>query len=883
MPPPRLPRHLRPCRPLWSARQVRFASDSRSTAGDSSNGAHGKPQEGESQTELSESHASQLRISTDPTPPPKRTFQRRLAAERRKREGGQQLATLTQPRIHKHLVVAPGDSAKNIRAAEIYRQKKEREQKQSATPTQLRIHKEITNVRGVALKRVLAAELHQKNKEKAQRAQQAYASTQDDGSDDGPKAVAPPSPTGPITEDIEPLSMAQRMRRALGGSDATLQPTVSKVPRPAQFKVHTPDPTSNHAIKRLVSAKSAIVGIMEEKIKLRQKQRQQEPQQKEVQQKLVSQNQQEHQVQQVQKEQQAEQEQQVEQPETNTQSESELRERLKKLEEQLAMLHAKLAADNTAATASKVEAAGGATTDTAEAKASDSMPSGAPEAVDARPDKSRTAEEKPAGRTRKGKSAANNGSDKTDKQPSTSPKQAEVEQSDENTGTPAKIAHTTLAQQIQAQSTSMKSSSHPRPSAVSLPPSQSTLQTSSASDEISDQSLLDELFPEANSLSPPDLSDKRRAPPKLDLPAPDTNPKIRLYDMDTRTEREKAIDAFRARGEQTTVLQLSNCSTALTEPDFRRLIPRGKHIDTWSSAGEFYKIIPGRDPLSLTRLPFYYLLFHSAAAALAYQKNASRLSKLATLHASFSIASAVSPPAGFLEDGEDIAAVTSSFVLHPQGHALDLRTVMQPYNPSLRALIDAGGYTPIVPNVDERGNKIHRVLLTIDGYEPGHWDLWQIVLRHAHTRGILWPWRNDHASALRRLRDTINLKTVSKQKLQDLASSNPRAASSFTTKNNNSDDSHAEDREFEDPTISAFLGPSSSSKEAAGDGTSAKEVNQLVMNRVYNRWIAEFEDEDAARRFAGLWHRVRLPDAKDRDGKWKEAEEERWVEAEYLW
>ena len=61
-------------------------------------------------------------------------------------------------------------------------------------------------------------------------------------------------------------------------------------------------------------------------------------------------------------------------------------------------------------------------------------------------------------------------------------------------------------------------------------------------------------------------------------------------------------------------------------------------------------------------------------------------------------------------------------------------------------------------------------------------------------------------------------------------------------------------------------------------------MNQLVMNRVYNRWIVELEDEDAARRFAQLWHRVVLPFAKHgRDGAWKEVEEERWVEAEYLW
>ncbi|KAL1642478.1 hypothetical protein SLS61_009693 [Didymella pomorum] len=852
---------------------VRFASDSRATAGDSSNSAHGKPQEGEPQTESNESHASPLRISKEPTPPARR--QRWLAAQLRQRE------ELSQLRVHKHLTVAPGDSAKNIRAAELHRQKEGAQRlQQSTTPTQLPIHRETTRVREEA-KTVHPAEHRRGKKERAQRAQQADTSTQTDGSGEGSKAAA--SPTEPATEDIKPLSMAERMRRALGGSDATAQPKISKVYSPTPLtirKVHrvtpltmstyiSPDPSSNDAIKRLVSARSDTMAIIEQKAKLRQKQGQQGlVQQKEVDQEQAQQEQQVQTEPQVTTEQQAT---------TSTQSEDELRERLKKLEEQLVLLQAKLAADNAATTAPKAEATGGMTTDTAGAKASDSTPSEAPEAVNAKSNNIKTAEEKTASRKKEGKSAADNGRDRIEEQLSTTRKQTKTGQGDEKTEAPAKTAHSTLAQQIQAQSTSMKSSSHPRPSAVSSPPSRSAPYALSASDEVSDQSLLDELFPEANSLSPPDLNDKRRSPPKLDLPAPNTNPKIRLFDMDTRTERQKAVDAFRARGEQTTVLQLSNCSTALTESDFRRLIPRGKHIDTWSSKGEFYKIIPGRDPLSLARLPFYYLLFNSAAAALAYQQNASRLSKLAALHASSSSASAVPPPAGFLEDGEDVAAVTSSFVLHPQGHALDLRTVMQPYNPSLRALIAAGGYTPIVPNIDEKGNKIHRVLLTIDGYEPGHWDLWQIILRHAHVRGILWPWRNDHASALRRLRDSINLKTVSKLKAQDLG------ASSWKWKDDKLESSAEEDTEFEDPTISAFLGPSSSGKDAQGDGTSAKQINQMVMNRVYNRWIAEFEDEDAARRFAGLWHRVRLPDGKDRDGKWKDAEEERWVEAEYLW
>jgi hypothetical protein len=344
---------------------------------------------------------------------------------------------------------------------------------------------------------------------------------------------------------------------------------------------------------------------------------------------------------------------------------------------------------------------------------------------------------------------------------------------------------------------------------------------------------------------------------------------------DVRTDREKAIDAFRAHGEQTTVLQLSNCSTALTEADFRRVSPRGLHIETWTRDGEFYKIIPGRDPLSLARLPFYYLLFHTPESALAYQKNASRLSKLTALHQASDSNSAVPLPKGFLEEGEDINAVISSFVLHPQGHALDLRTIMQPYQRALRALIGAGGYSPIVPNVDDKGKKIHRVLLHIDGYEPSHWDLWQILSRHAHARGLMWPFRNDSAG-LRKLRDCINLKTNSK--LQAASQMNPWAANSSNPQF---------DLNYEDAQISSFLGlekeESGTEQQQQEDGE-AKLMNQLVMNRVYNRWIVELEDEDAARRFAQLWHRVVLPFAKNgRDGAWKEVEEERWVEAEYLW
>lgn len=574
--------------------------------------------------------------------------------------------------------------------------------------------------------------------------------------------------------------------------------------------------------------------------------------------------------------------QETQQPGTSSETEADLREKVKSLEEQLALLLQKLEAGDAAPTGQPLHAEGVIHNVEAAAEATPNK-STSPRLTDLTGSDGEVAASRPVALSRVDVSTRSK--DKHAPAPKVYPglngtvaigsKATEAlvreEQASISTDSPlaagqgdstasesskkGKLETSTLAQQIQTQAKSMKSSSHVQLSRLAP-----------QSPAAADQSLLDELFPEVSSQVQPEPLEKRPPPPKLDLPATGKDPRIHLTQSDSRSDREKAIDAFRARGEQTTVLQLSNCSTALTESDFRRLIPRGLHIESWSRDGEFYKIIPGRDPLSLARLPIYYLLFHSPASALAYQKNASRLSKLSALHATSGIHSAIMPPTGYLENGEDIHAVTSSFVLHPQGHQLDLRTVMQPYNRALRALIDAGGYAPIVANVDQNGKKIHRVLLHIDGYEPSHWDLWQIISRHAHARGILWPFRNEHAGALRRLRDCVNLRTNSKTKFQAVSMSNPRAANT--------------DRiDYDDPQISFFLGLSAEED----DERSSQEVNQVVMNRVYNRWIVEFDDEDAARRFAGLWHRVLLPDAKDKKGAWKDAEAERWVEAEYLW
>jgi hypothetical protein len=383
-----------------------------------------------------------------------------------------------------------------------------------------------------------------------------------------------------------------------------------------------------------------------------------------------------------------------------------------------------------------------------------------------------------------------------------------------------------------------------------------------SSDEVSDQSLLEELFPEANVAPPVRQAEKPELYPKLDPPKPTNTISRNLVDR-RKTLKEQAMESLQKRGEQITVLQLEHCSTELTESDFRRLIPKGEHIETWNRLGAYYKVIPGRDPLSLERLPFYYLLFKSPESAYAYQKNAGRLHKLAALHQPSSIFSAIPAPKGFLEDGEDINAVTTSYLLRPTEYAFTLRTLMQPYHPALRTLFEQGGYKPIVPEIDDKRGRISKVLMHIEGYEPSISDLFKTLRQDAFNRGTPFTLRNESSSSVHRLRDLINLKT----RTLPISTSNPRAWESENTK-----------LEFDDPSIAYFM-----KSEAPVEEENAKEMNQIVMNRVYNRWILDFSNEDEARRFAISWHRRVLPDFIKGERTWKDYEEVRMCNTELLW
>lgn len=382
---------------------------------------------------------------------------------------------------------------------------------------------------------------------------------------------------------------------------------------------------------------------------------------------------------------------------------------------------------------------------------------------------------------------------------------------------------------------------------------------------MNEQSLLDELFPEATNYIQPHY-DESDSYPKLDLPS--STPLVRKFAPEEKlSSREKYIQAFRKSMEKLTALQLLHCSTELTEADFRRIVPKGQHMEGWARDSDLHQVIPGRDPLSLERLPFYYLVFKNSEAAIRYQKNASRLDNLSKLHGPTSALSVIPPPPGLLQNGEDLNAALSSYVLAPQGQRLRLHMVAQPYNPALARLIEHGGYAPVVSSNAAAGTKVHKVLLYIEGYEPSPYDLYQIFMQDASHRGLTWPFLHDHQS-IHRLRDAVDLKHRF-QYFQALSTANP-SASSYMRRKLAEMDSH-------NPWTRSGEG------EDTGD-QNAKVLNQILMNRVYNRWIVDFSEEAAARRFARLWHRKVLPmrsGAKNRS--WRDVEEVRMCNAEYLW
>ncbi|KAF2837706.1 hypothetical protein M501DRAFT_994919 [Patellaria atrata CBS 101060] len=120
---------------------------------------------------------------------------------------------------------------------------------------------------------------------------------------------------------------------------------------------------------------------------------------------------------------------------------------------------------------------------------------------------------------------------------------------------------------------------------------------------------MEELFPEdAQKISP-----TRTSPLIPVFPLPSFPPPLKIRHIPTHHTQPL--------NKSQTLITLKNASKHLTDADFRRLIPGGTHIPSWTApaGGAYTSVIPARDPHTLERTGDYYILFPTWSAAKVYQ------------------------------------------------------------------------------------------------------------------------------------------------------------------------------------------------------------------------------------------------------------------------
>ena len=324
------------------------------------------------------------------------------------------------------------------------------------------------------------------------------------------------------------------------------------------------------------------------------------------------------------------------------------------------------------------------------------------------------------------------------------------------------------------------------------------------------KSLLEELFPEQ-------IKDRQRLPSerhKQQDPEALFDPPIiddfqeEFLPKSPPTENSAGEPTLRAAlNDKTTILVLEGGDANLSEVDFRRVAPKGWHIEEWRGREDPLKIIPVRDEKSLLFQNRYYLVFPDPDLARSYQKRAEYLHKLAQTYTPVAFQTSLLPAIGTLVGGEDAGALVREYTLVPPSQSLSLHIIHRPYHLSLLRMLAANGTVPLVHPVNRTGRS---VLLWVDGYQPSTWDIRHMIARDGQTRGIRWS------------------PAIGKGAVEQFNGQQRHVLSSLG------------DREE--------------------DQVSEADDVEVEANKVfYKRWLVSFEDEVEARRFIRVWHKRPFP------------------------
>lgn len=261
-------------------------------------------------------------------------------------------------------------------------------------------------------------------------------------------------------------------------------------------------------------------------------------------------------------------------------------------------------------------------------------------------------------------------------------------------------------------------------------------------------SILEELFPKELSRKSQASKPLRHVPKApLDLPAEeavelakaeDTNsiPKEdALFPDEEVNQRTRASTRL---NDQLTVLILRKASKHLTQDDFQRLMPGGRHIEGWSNRGRLISVIRARNTKSLEPTGDYFLVFSNTAVASAYLDHTNQQHRHSKAFSPRSLYGSIPPPPSLaLSPGKKnkIDAPAYTYNLAPPSHDLTMRLVPQPFSPLMRQVIQGSGY----PELTENKQSDHEVLLWFTSYRHSSFSVVRRAIdQDGKQRGSFW-------------------------------------------------------------------------------------------------------------------------------------------------
>jgi hypothetical protein len=371
------------------------------------------------------------------------------------------------------------------------------------------------------------------------------------------------------------------------------------------------------------------------------------------------------------------------------------------------------------------------------------------------------------------------------------------------------------------------------PSALANPSptgSEAVVESTSDLEELS--SLYEQLFPEDAAQSKA-AYDKRIPVPRLSLPqesATGTQDRPPGISEQPATSADPEVEHWKS------VLIFSGASKTLTEDDFRRAIPRGKHFQEWTKSA-YERVIPVRDFWTLEPTGDYYIVFNHHKKADAFLAHVKRVFNMTKSHTPTSLLSELPPaPSGLLRDGaEDEAELVRNFTLATPSMSLNLQRADKGIKAEVLKRgaypqVLAGNLTPETP----------QVLLDLEGGVMPNWFQIRDAIARDGTRRSL-PWNLISGDlAIRRLA------------MQRPTSQTDLEADYESTVNDGANELVARDNLAEMDS-----GYDSDATMLARERLERGEQGQ--------RWVVAFREREEAQRFARQWHMRAFP----------------WTEAEY--